>query len=283
MPAKSIAALLPATFDVEPGLPHAPSGMNYPGLPIVDGVTVVCDVQTALARPVVDVPLLLQTAHAEMDTYENNATINAMSRAAYQEFLSAWLSSHGFTNATEWTADIDRLYAHELATAVELGYQVFLAEYSFLCGNLVLAKTAAAAFSSPVYATVGMHRPCHPLTVFPNADAAPSLFSGHNWDFIAAIRSWDFYAKHFGVKNAYQPCANDSEWGDHMRRQWINLSRSGSVPSLVPVRAPRAPPMSPYVVGLEYFNGTQHATDYGATRCAMLDSLGLDHRFWLTN
>eukprot|EP00041_Stephanoeca_diplocostata_P011726 m.193980 g.193980 ORF g.193980 m.193980 type:complete len:568 (+) comp18643_c0_seq2:61-1764(+) len=284
LPPEAISSLLPATFDVEPALPRAPCGMHYPGLPIVDGVTVVCDVRTALARRIIDVPLLLQTAYAEMDTYENNVTIDAMSRASYNNFLSGWLRGHGFMNATSLTGEIDRLYTHELQIAVELGYQVFLAEYSFLCGNLALAKTAASAFSSPVYASVGMHAPCRPLTVFSATAAAPSRFSGHNWDFIAAIRSWDFYAEHFGAAAPYQPCANDSVWGDHLRHQWIDLSRIGSVPSLVPVRPHGVPSRSPYMVNLQYCSGPEHVVSYGATRCTTLaNSLGLDERFWLTN
>jgi hypothetical protein len=74
----------------------SPQGQHYPGLPIVDGVTVVTDVATALALPIIDVPLLLQTEFAEMDTYENNATIDAMNRTVFDAFLLHWFDEHGF-------------------------------------------------------------------------------------------------------------------------------------------------------------------------------------------
>ena len=154
LPASTVASFLPRAFDVSPGLPSGPSGMQYPGLIVVDGVTVTSDPEDALSRGLIDVPLLLQTELAEMDTYENNATINNMTAAQYGDFITSWFASHGFnvTAATPTPGDVLReLYAAELATSVELAHQVFVAEYSFLCGNIALARLAAQGFKSPVY------------------------------------------------------------------------------------------------------------------------------------
>jgi len=74
LPAASVAGLLPSTFDVSPALPLAQTGQEYPGLPLVDGRVVLTDVQSALASGLVDVPLLLQTELAEMDTYEKSVS-----------------------------------------------------------------------------------------------------------------------------------------------------------------------------------------------------------------
>ena len=43
-------------------------GQLYPGLPIVDGVTVTMSFNDALASALVDVPLLLQSMQAEVHT-----------------------------------------------------------------------------------------------------------------------------------------------------------------------------------------------------------------------
>ena len=68
LPAATVASILPPSFDVSPALPLSRRGQGYPGLVVVDGVTVVVDGVTALLRGIVDVPLLLQTELAEMDT-----------------------------------------------------------------------------------------------------------------------------------------------------------------------------------------------------------------------
>lgn len=193
LPPLAVANLLPAEFDVTPQLPATPSGQHYPGLVVVDGVTVVDDVITALQRTIVDVPLILQTELAEMDTYENNGTINAMGRAQYRAFLTNWFDQHNFSSGAGKAEEVLELYEAEFVEgtgSAELPYQVFLAEYSFLCGNVALAKTAASTFSSPVYASIGVHPPCHPFQVFP-APSASSRYAGHNWDMIAAVQAWE--------------------------------------------------------------------------------------------
>lgn len=78
-------------------------------------------------------------------------------------------------------------YAKELAVSAEFAQQVFMADFSFLCGSLALATAAGKGFLSPVYLSVGVHAPCHPLHVLPGRP--PSRYAGHNFDFIAAARS----------------------------------------------------------------------------------------------
>ena len=273
-----VAAMLPAAFDVEPSLPISPSGQGYAGLPIVDGVTVTHSPEDALREGLVDVPLLLQTALAEMDTYVNDASVDRMTATQYQAYLGRLLAQRNFTSGV--ASAVCQTYHDEMSESVELAHQVFIADYSFLCGSIALARAAAAGFRSPVYLSVGMHAPCHPLPVLPGRP--PARFSGHNWDLIAAIRSWDFYAIHFGVQ-PYTPCAADVEWGDMMRRQWVNLTRDGrlAVSDFEPVDA--AGSGGHFRVGLQRSVGTQMVTDYARARCATLSSIGLDKRFWLTN
>lgn len=282
LPAAVVASMLPRPYDVSPELPLTPKGQHYPGLIIVDGVTVTTDAATALARGKLNVPLLLQTELAEMDTYENNRTINQMNHTVYVKFLEQWLAEHGFRPPTTGTAAetataLAKLYEPELTNSTELGYQIMLAEYSFLCGNVALAGEAAhGAGPGKVWASVGVHRPCHPLLL--RAAAAPTIYPGHNWDLIAAIRSWDFYAVHYGTAPPYVPCAADVAWGDRMRRQWFKqLAATGEIDDW-----PSAAD-SPGTVGLVGANGTQPVLGYSRTRCAALAELGIDQRYWLVN
>jgi hypothetical protein len=289
------------------------------------------DPEDALRRGIVDVPLLLQTELAEMDTYENNAIINNMSASEYTAFISHWFLDHGFHSsstdssstggagsggggngrgAEDPGAVVAELYAAELAVSTELAHQVFLAEYSFLCGNLALATIAAASplYTSNVFASVGVHAPTHPLHVIPGHP--PSRYPGHNWDLVAAIRSWDFYGIHFGSP-VYQHGPEDISWGDLMRKEWIVLHQGGEGVGFPPVNGTRkksgamgrGAPITTvegggaaangggahsaggsYFVGLQNGTGVQVAENYSQTRCAALSTrIGLDKRFWLVN
>ena len=143
LPAAEVAAMLPtATFDVSPNLPASTRGQGYPGLIIVDGVTVVAEPEVALARGLVDVPLVLQTELAEMDTYENNATVNAMKNQAYADFFAGALTKGGWLRPA--IAGLLDVYAEERNTSTELAYQMFIADYSFYCGSVELASQRAA-------------------------------------------------------------------------------------------------------------------------------------------
>ena len=282
LPAAVVASMLPGAYDVSPELPLTPSGQHYPGLIVVDGVTVTTDAATALALGENSAPLLLQTELAEMDTYENNRTINQMNRTVYVEFLEQWLVEHGFrppatATAAEIATALAQLYKAELAESTELGFQVMLAEYSFLCGNVALAGGAAhGAGSGRVWASVGVHRPCHPLLL--RAAAAPTIYPGHNWDLIAAIRSWDFYAIHYGSAPPYVPCPTDAAWGDRMRRQWFEqLAVTGEITDWPPAADPQR------IVGLVGANDTRAVPGYGRERCSALAELGIDRRYWLVN
>lgn len=283
--AAEVASILPAAvYDVEPSLPRSPSGEAYAGLIVVDGVTVVADAETALRSGLVDVPLLLQTQLAEMDTYENNATIDRLTPAEFGQLLAQRLVSGGANTsaAADLAATVLDTYRSELAISVELGSQVFVADYSMLCGGIALGLAASHGFRSPVYLSVGTHAPCHPLPVLPGRP--PCRYSGHNFDLIAAIRSWSFYAIHFGAQ-PYAPCPSDARWGDVMRQQWINLTRDGRLgPSFLPARsADRGVAAGDYQVGLQTAAGTVMSTNYGRERCAALAAVGIDKRFWLTN
>ena len=139
----------------------------------------------------------------------------------------------------------------------------------------VLAKKAAHGFKSPVYLSVGVHRPCNPLHVIPTHP--PARYAGHNWDLVAAIESWDFYQIHMGVQ-PYVPCADDRAWGTSMRRQWVNLTRHGRIDAFTPLNGSAG-----YTVGLQTASGVDMHAGYGQERCTALLSAGFNESFWLTN
>jgi len=277
---QEVATLLPKGFNVEPKLPQSPGGQQYLGLPVVDGVTIEVPALKALQRGVVDVPLILQTMLAEMDTYEGNTTIYNMSPTSYNQFLAQHFRSKGWTSAEEAARQLAVMYASEQANSTELAYQVFLADFSFLCGHLHLASAASGSFSSPVYLSVGVQAPSAPMPVMPGRP--PCRHAGHNFDYIAATRAWDFWYQHFPPTPAYHATASDIAFGNSLWTQWYNLAANGhAAPAarfdddVVPGR---------YVVNLQA-EAVTHVVNYSARRCVTLEAapLGLREAFWLVN
>jgi carboxylesterase type B len=282
MPAAEVAKMFPATFDVTPSLPQSPAGQQYPGLPIVDGVTVTTDALTALSQGLVDVPLMLQTTLAEMDTYLPHATVYGYSPEQYRDFLIAHFAAHGWDGAAAGQA-VASLYANETQQSVELAYQEFIADLSFLCGNLELARAAAGAFASSVYAAVTVHSPGRPLYTHPGD--LPALYPGHFWDYVAAVEAWDFFSVCSGEVPLHVPTPADESYGHTLRSLWMQFFVNGTLtPGFGTVNSDPSFPAG-YAVGLLHAAGANMSQSYAAERCTSLRSapLRLGQSFWLTN
>ena len=279
--ALEVANMFPDAFDVSPLLPVSPSGQNYPGLPIVDGVTITTDLFSALATPIMDVPLVVQTMRAEMDTFEPNATIYAMTIPEYKAFLDTYYEEHGWSAAAG--SQIAAMYGAEINETIQLAYQQWIAEYSFLCGNIQVALTAAASYQSPVYASLIAHNPGNPL--YTHAGGIPALYPGHFWDYILATQAWDFFSSCNGAP-LYQATADDVAFGAQLMKQWQNFAKFHDMDPTV-MRPVNDVPHFPDQYLLAYQNNTQPnlIQSYGAANCkAYLDSpLNMGMPFWLTN
>eukprot|EP00927_Polykrikos_kofoidii_P043110 TRINITY_DN37178_c0_g1_i1.p1 TRINITY_DN37178_c0_g1~~TRINITY_DN37178_c0_g1_i1.p1 ORF type:complete len:598 (-),score=63.73 TRINITY_DN37178_c0_g1_i1:70-1863(-) len=276
-----VATLLSESFNVEPALPRSTYGQRYLGLPVVDGITIEMPALDALRLGLVDVPLSLQTMLAEMDTYEGNASVYAMDVDAYTALLAETFQSGGWPHPEAAAERLKTVYAEEQRNSTELAYHVFLADFSFLCGHLELAHAAVTAFSSPVYLSVGVHGPASPMSVLPGRP--PSRHAGHNFDYIAAARAWDFWYQHFPPTSRYHPSSLDVAFGDSLWRQWYDLAVNGSI-SQAATFFSTALRSRPYVVNLQA-SQPRHVVNYASARCGALvaSPLGLGETFWLVN
>jgi hypothetical protein len=212
---------MPVSMSSLSQLPSATSGQHYAGLPVVDGVTIEIPVLQALRQGLVDVPLVLQTVLAEVDTYEGNTTIYSMTGAAYSTFLASSLRTGGWAKPVEAAALVRSIYTHQQQNSTELAYQVFIADFSFLCGHIQLAA-ATASFSSPVYLAVGTQGPSAPMHVLPKRP--PCRHAGHNFDYIAVARAWNFWYQHFPPTEKFDAGPSDAAFGDSLWQQWHSLA-----------------------------------------------------------
>ena len=149
---EDVANLMPNSFSVGPIVPQSINGQNFPGLPIVDGVTMTLPLLDALSTGLVDVPLIVQTMMQESDTLSPNATIYAMNSTEYNVFLEETMAQGGW-NASAGD-QIFNMYQDELAVSTELAYQQWMTDISFLCGSIQVGVAAGLGFKSPVYLSV---------------------------------------------------------------------------------------------------------------------------------
>jgi hypothetical protein len=299
---KAVANLLPASFDASTVLPqnrtiedHAGrptqcgEGQRQVGLPAADGVLLhEGGLLAALRARVNDVPLLVQVMLAETDLLVPNQTIYNMSKDEYSGFLRQFMRTHGWSEAAAEQVAVEQ-YANESAISTELAYQSFMTDYDMHCGNAEVAITAAAAFSSPVYFSVGMHSPGNKFVL--DQEGFPVLkYPGHQWDIIAATRAWGQFSEPPGAP-VYKPTASDISWGQQMAAQWFELAKDGKISSSAPGAAQMqtidsAPGFPNNInVALQTDKGVEMTLNYKVARCKALaaEPLGLGPCFWSVN
>jgi len=275
--AEDVASILPNEFDVSPLIPVSRTGQNYPGLPVVDGKVIENPLISALQNAIVDVPVIFQTMAAEMDTYFGNETIYSFSNAEYANFLTNTFEAGGWENPELQSEKIIHLYHDELEESIELAYQVYLADFSLLCGNIALIDTLSTSdnFLSKVYMSVGQQGPATPMPTIPGKP--PCRYPGHNFDYVCAAGAYDMFSTRYGA-DTYTPEDSDIAFGEVLIEIWRDLAHGNELP------------MAPYgtekAVNLLSAKGNQVVEHFAKEKCEILGNdpaLGLDERFWLTN
>ena len=248
----------------------------------MDGVTVTKDLLSSLSDAVVDVPIIIQTMLCEMDTFEPNKTIYDMTVAQYESFVIDHFESHGWPPGSGQL--INAMYAEQHAISIELAYQQWIAEYSFLCGNIQAAVTAGQSFKSPVYLSLIARGPDHPLSLLPFQP--PAKFAGHMWDYIAATNAWDWFHV-CALTPRYEPTAGDIAFGQVLLNQWLDFAVNAMLPPSSGIQPVNSTPNFPasYLLALQNSTVPQMVESYGADHCStfMQSPLNLNESFWLTN
>jgi carboxylesterase type B len=284
MSGKELAEMLPSSFNFGPSLPPSPAGARYLGLPIVDGVTITMDLLSALNTGLVDVPAIFQTMLAESDALLFNRTLYSLNTSEYEAYLEAYFVEHGWPAGVG--SEVTSLYATDLKQSTELGFQRFLTEFSFTCGNIAAAVAAAKGFKSPVYASVVAQSPSKPLVI--SEIYPPCRYPGHIWDYIMATQAWNFWEVCSFTAPPYIPSEGDIAMGQSLLQQWHNLTiyhnLDAFAPSILPVNSA---PVFPQNINVIIQNNTVPSMElnYGQLRCDTLAAapLNLNQSFWMCN
>jgi len=271
---EQLLAGYPASYNVAPVFPTSPNGQNYPGLVIVDGVTVAHPIFDAVKLRLIDVPLIIQTLEAEMDLFPSDE-IEAMTTSQYENYVVSTLTSEGWSSAAAKT--VNELYSKELRNSSQLTFQAFISDVGFTCGCLEFSIVAGQHLSSSVYAGLVVNPPSHP---FPTLNPKlPSRFPFHMWDYIAVFRAWTIF------DTSYTPSNEDLDFGDYLRAQWVDFATHGVAGhNWRPVNSIEGFPNN-YVVGVLERHVEVNVANLYQKRCATMkhSPLNLDERFWCTN
>ncbi len=78
LPAANVTALMPASWNTGTifGMPAGPTGQHFPGVAIVDGVTVTMPFDQAFAAGLIDVPIIVGNMACEPDMLPNDVVYN---------------------------------------------------------------------------------------------------------------------------------------------------------------------------------------------------------------
>merc|ERR1711963_1100523 len=92
--------------------------------------------------------------------------------------------------------------------------------------------------------------------------------SVHGWDYAAGFHCWDLYHVWGGYNPdvpVYKPADADYAFSTNLRRDWMELAKTGQVSNLVPFSSKGFPVQ--YNLGVYDENVTKNIVGYGSNRC----------------
>lgn len=275
------------------GTPNPPL---WPGLAVVDGVTVTKPLPEAYADGTVDAAFILQSAAAEMDFSTEKRLLN-WTVDDFNAFVNTRFGSppwqDGFADAliAEYSGAAHNVTPHGAAFA----YYSVDADAALTCADIILGMHAAFAAptkrTAPVYVSLVTQGPAN-ATGFIMVPGSPGAhWPFHLWDITAGAGLWDVMSP-----VGYTPLEPDLALGRVMRKGWmqlmtykridgddtwswraVNEPEGGGFPKHYSVFRMGAP-------GYERLGGGgTSVTDCKADVCATLAKYGVDSRWWWVN
>lgn len=177
--------------------------------------------------PLNDVPLIIGNMAQEID-FDPKERVHNLTSAQYAAFIA-----HKFARfASVDPADIMRLYPLDEFIDAQMAYETMAADLRVTCGILDFARNAAAAFSSPVYHFINMHRLSDPFALFAlYGNDWVQRFSSHQLDQLLLLKTYNNPVS----KHHYEPSSDDDAVSDLLLRAFASLGERGALdPSLWP-------------------------------------------------
>lgn len=264
--------------------PTDPKGLANPGLVSVDGVTVRTDFTTAMTSSMVDVPLLLQTARADLVLFplKEVPTMNASDfREALRDNFKGWPNNE----TGRFLADA---YNSSATGDVLRAWGELTTDMMMYCAHVELASRALQPRTrhSPIYVSVVDQPPAKNLSfVLTDGTIFRVTEPCHAWDYMVAARAWSQILT--VITKPYEPGPPDESLGNLFRTQWLDFATGSLDSKQAPFDSGDFP--SSFVVNVQgdtKFSSTSRAVpNYRSSFCQLLKDVDLnpDSRFWLVN
>jgi len=254
-------------------IPGKPSGLFQPPLCIVDGVTVLQEIGSALAQRVIDVPMLFQGMAQEADLRPHKVVFN-MNNRRFKQLLNKRYSHKHWPRQSRDHGGLakgiyDHFYRGDLGFNPQKAYDSINADTGVICGNIEIAKAAATAFRSPVYLVIIETAPSHAQDG--DGDKKYGMrYAGHTWDLKAGTEDWDDYI----------PQSSDLRFSAILQRMWYTLARDERLPDEFFPMNHHGRRANLNVLGRRGVVGPRHWRD-GV--CAWWSHNGVGKEFWWQN
>jgi carboxylesterase type B len=263
--AAQVAALVPAAWGTPRiwDLPPDPSGQHFSGLPVVDGSVLAAAFDEALARGVVDVPVLLGNTAQEPDLCpERDLTGHSLG-----EWKLALVDNFkDYENGAQIASDIYAIYAKDAEEDVQKAFDSFVSDYGVTCPALAVASTVYGSHNrsrsrqrqamekqprkAPLYVFFNEWALSHPYSL---PDSSYQIrYAYHTIDLCVFTRNWG------ELGDDYTPMPIDYEMSAFLQKLFYDfMSTKGmGVVGLEPVQRYGEQDYSVYVVSAGSGSGT---------------------------
>ena len=231
----------------------------------VDGVTVNRPLLEALAIPLVDIPLLMQSSQAEMEGLAPDRATVGIDVAGLAEFWHILFApAYGADMAQQET----ELHHNETIVAPELSVYALDSDTGTACAIRELAKSGGTAFASPIYVGYVTGMPSH-------APPSGPKFAYHGWDFKTATATW----------GGYVPSAQDLNFGSSLLTTWSSFATYGRLAPTSGWISVQDNPGWPahYFTADVGRNGSRVVLDMKSSVCAWWRKWGVFSNWWWMN
>jgi len=278
----SKSALLDCLFSVDAGLLDAALDPSYSlfdalydyptnhqgissrmsALVFVDGSTITSPLLDALESGLHDVPLLVQSAQAEL-AVSPAPELENISRKNLSSFLHRKFDPSYGPKTTE---EIWKLYEHYQPP--EYAAYALDSDSGMACGLRRLAMAARSGFRQPVYWTTVTGAPSG---IMPQIRQMPF----HNWDFLAAVGNFANYG--------YKPSPRDEAFGERLLDDWFQLLSKGSLTEERGYRKVQDMQGQNVIGSTVGSTKTDWHLNHKLEVCTFWESIGVDQRWWWIN
>jgi len=267
-PVAALVSLIPVGWGTPGiwGLPKSQQGQGYSGLPVVDGKIITDPFDIALAKGIIDVPIIFGNMGQECDSGPDK-NVESYSSSEWESLINDTFSN--WNDASSISSNMLKLYS---SNDPQKNFDEIVTDYGLTCSSFAIGKKLLKSNrKSNTY--VYINNWSLQNTVLRNDYEIKYAY--HYLDFAMILEYWNDYAE-------YIPQQQDLDGSKFLQSIWYEFMSTGTVnPSLnwIPINSDSSLP----IFVIEPYNSRSSNT-YKKDVCDYYHSIGLDSKtFWWVN